>query len=383
MSTRRDGARLQGLPLLLHPGLEGKTMIGVVIVVYNSADVILDCVESLLRQAGHTFRIVLVDNASPDDSVARLEAWAAGALPYKPPGNSPLGSVSPVAKPVAIETREAGGTAPLAAPVTILRSQRNLGYAGAVNLGLAPLAANPGVELLWVLNPDCVVPAGTIEAYLAAQAASEPFAIMGGRMVYHDTPGHIHADGGRVNPFSGICVSVNRGAPVDTTPLPSPNEIDYIIGANMVVSRAFLAAVGPMREDYFLYYEEVDWALRRGDLPLALAEGAVVYHHGGTSIGTGRMGERPSAFSNYFQYRNLMRFMRRFHPWRLPIAFAVNLARITRNAFRDDAERSAGALRGLLGLAPPPAVASRVGAEAAPRAFGRLGEHAGSGFAKH
>ena len=85
----------------------------------------------------------------------------------------------------------------------------------------------------------------------------------------------------------------------------------------MVVSRDFLARVGPMREDYFLYYEEVDWALRRGDLPLAFAGDAIVYHHGGTSIGTGRLDERPSAFSNYFNYRNRMRFMRRFHPWRL------------------------------------------------------------------
>jgi GT2 family glycosyltransferase len=349
-------------------------MIGVVIVVYNSADVILDCVESLLRQTEHAFRIVLVDNASPDDSVARLEAWAAGALPYAPPGNSPLGPVAPVAKPVALETRDAGAAAPFAAPVTILRSPRNLGYAGAVNLGLAPLAADPGVELLWVLNPDCVVPAGTIEAYLAAQATAGPFAIMGGRIVYHDTPGHIHADGGRVRPFSGICESVNRGAPADATPLPRPGEIDYVIGANMVVSRAFLAAAGPMREDYFLYYEEVDWALRRGDLPLALAPRAVVYHHGGTSIGTGRIGERPSAFANYFNYRNRMRFMRRFHPWRLPVAFAINLAQIARNALRDDPERRAGALRGLLGLAPPAAVAARVGAEAAPLAFGRSPE---------
>jgi GT2 family glycosyltransferase len=328
-------------------------MIGVVIVVYNSTDVILDCVESLLRQAGHTFRIVLVDNASPDDSVARLEAWAAGALPYAPPANSPLGPVSPVVKPVDLETRDASTAGFLTAPVTILRSPRNLGYAGAVNLGLAPLVDDPGMELLWVLNPDCVVPAGTIEAYLAAQAAAGSFAIMGGRIIYHDTPGHIHADGGRVNPFSGICESVNRGAPVDATPLPSPDAIDYVIGANMVVSRPFLAAAGPMREDYFLYYEEVDWALRRGDLPLALAEGAVVYHHGGTSIGTGRIGERPSAFANYFNYRNRMRFMRRFYPWRLPAAFAINFARIARNAFRDDAERREGALGGAGGVSRP------------------------------
>ena len=49
----------------------------------------------------------------------------------------------------------------------------------------------------------------------------------------------------------------------------------------------------------------------------------LVFHHGGTAIGTGRPDERPSAFSNYFNYRNRMRFMRRFHPARLPLAYLI------------------------------------------------------------
>ena len=51
-------------------------MIGVVITVYNSADVIVDCVASLFGQAAPV-RLVLVDNASPDDSIDRVQAWAA------------------------------------------------------------------------------------------------------------------------------------------------------------------------------------------------------------------------------------------------------------------------------------------------------------------
>ena len=74
---RRDGA---SAPLEGAPGRgELARVIGVVITVYMSADVILDCVESLLGQ-DEPVRLVIVDNASPDDSIDRLKAWAA-ALP--------------------------------------------------------------------------------------------------------------------------------------------------------------------------------------------------------------------------------------------------------------------------------------------------------------
>ena len=113
----------------------------------------------------------------------------------------------------------------------------------------------------------------------------------------------------------------------------------------MVVSREFLARTGPMVDDYFLYYEEVDWACRRGELPLVLAPDAIVYHHGGTSIGTGQLNERPSGFANYFNYRNRMRFMRRFHPLRLPVAYALNLARIGKSLTIDGRDEIVGAFR--------------------------------------
>lgn len=329
-------------------------MIGVTITVYNSADVIGDCLASLLDQPVPV-RIVLVDNASPDDSIARVAALAAArGLPLRDVGAD-----------------EAAGLA--AAPLgvlTVVRAGANLGYAGAVNLGLAVLAAQPEIGLLWVLNPDCVVPPATPAALLRAQAAAGPFAIMGSRILYHGTD-LIHADGGRVSRWTGVCASINRKQPAGTA-TPDPATIDFVIGANMVVSRDFLDRVGLMHEDYFLYYEEVDWAIRRGALPLAYAPDAAVWHHGGTSIGTGRPDERPSAFSNYFNYRNRMRFMRRFHPWRLPVAYLANLARIGRSLLRDDAARTLAALRGLHGLPPPAAVAARVGPEAAPLAFGPM-----------
>ena len=101
-----------------------------------------------------------------------------------------------------------------------------------------------------------------------------------------------------------------------------------------------------------------------------MAPDAVVYHHGGTSIGTAQLDARPTGFANYFNYRNRMRFVRRFHPWRLPTTYLLSLARILKALPVDDRDRLVGALRGLHGMPPPRFVAERVGPEAAPLAFG-------------
>ncbi len=90
----------------------------------------------------------------------------------------------------------------------------------------------------------------------------------------------------------------------------------------MVASRLFIEQAGLMVEDYFLYYEEVDWAFRRGDLPLRLVPDAVVYHHGGTVIGSGSLSRRATPFANYFNYRNRARFARRHMPLALPLLLA-------------------------------------------------------------
>ena len=80
--------------------------------------------------------------------------------------------------------------------------------------------------------------------------------------------------------------NVNKGLLPEAVALPDPASLDFISGASMVASRAFIDQVGLMADDYFLYYEEIDWAARRGALPFRLCGDAIVYHHTGTSIGS-------------------------------------------------------------------------------------------------
>ena len=105
--------------------------------------------------------------------------------------------------------------------------------------------------------------------------------------------------------------------------------MNYVEGASMLVSRGFLKQIGLMCEDYFLYFEEVDWALRaRGHFCLGYAPDSVIYHKVGKSIGTSSNPAKKSLVCDYYNICNRIRFTRRFYPAALPTVYLVLLAEI-------------------------------------------------------
>jgi len=325
--------------------------LGVVLVTYNSADVILDCLETLLGAAladGTALRVVVVDNASTDITRAKLAAWVSGKVAYTPPHDLPF-AFRPRSSPVGAEA------------VTILKADINGGFAAGVNIGLAHLFADPAIARVWILNPDSVVPPGTPAAFATHDPG--PFSLMGGRVTYYNRPDIIQNDGGTLNRWTGVTGNLNLFKPIKVTPPPDAADLDFITGASMVASRAHYAKAGPMREDYFLYYEEVDWAMRRGDLPLALCPGARVYHHAGTAIGSPTYGRPASPFSLYFKHRARLMFVRRHLPGRWVTAWAYTLAKAAQFRLKGWRVEERALLAGARGAEPPADVRARLGAE--------------------
>lgn len=331
--------------------------IGVVIVTFNSADVIIPCLESLFASTGAALSVVVVDNNSDDGTADLIERWATVEGVSDLSAGFPF-AAAPAPKPVVLEAA-APGLAVATAPLTLIRSPVNGGFAHACNVALRPLLARPDIDAFWCLNPDCVVPPDAARRYLAA-ARERPYALLGSRTLYYERPDMIQSDGGRISPITAVCSSINTGRNPDTTPLPAEDALDYISGANMVASRAFIDQAGMMPENYFLYYEEVDWAQQRGDLPLRLIPGLSVYHIGGTSIGSGSHDRRASAFSEYFNARNRIRFARRHMPTRLPFVVARSLAKAAKLTATGDRAEGMAELRGALGLPPSARIAARI-----------------------
>ena len=163
--------------------------LGVVIVSFRSGDVIQACLESLLSSEDATLKIVIVDNASPDDTVQRLVAWASTTHELTIVEEGDVG-------------RDLKG-------LTLVKAQLNRGYAGGVNLGLAALKGQ--ADAIWVLNPDCVVARDTARLYVEAARAQPDFGLMSCRTLHHDRPDMIQSDGGRISRVTGVCSQVNSG----------------------------------------------------------------------------------------------------------------------------------------------------------------------------
>ncbi|KMK63849.1 glycosyltransferase family 2 protein [Puniceibacterium sp. IMCC21224] len=337
--------------------------LGVVIVTYNAANVILDCLESLFAARGTWLDIVVVDNESTDGTVETLRAWASGAQPYVVPRDMPF-PLAPVAKPVQLNE----GTQRVAGHrLTLIETDVNGGFAFGVNTGLAELAAREGIDRFWILNPDSAVPPETPHAF--ASFDTGPFSLLGGRVLYYDKPDMIQIDGGRINRRTGVTDNIALFQAHADTPPPDPAGIDFIMGASIVASRAFYDAAGPMPEDYFLYYEEVDWALRRGTLPLAYCPDGIIYHRAGTAIGSANLNRPAGPFSLYFKHRSRMRFMRRHFPVGLPTAFAYSLAKAAQLALKGYRREAWTLLLASLNRPPPAHVRGMLSESAARRAL--------------
>ena len=340
-------------------------VLGVVIVTFNSSDVILDCLESLLASRDVGLQIVVVDNASTDGTCDVLRAWASGRRPYAPAGDLPF-ALDPSPKPLSLygETTENGHA------IRLVETGINAGFAAGVNHGLRLLAENPCLDRFWVLNPDSAVPGGTAAAFACHGASPGGFGLMGGRVLYLETPDMIQIDGGTINRRTGVTGNLGLGASASETAHPAEAAIDFITGASVVVSRGFYEQAGPMPEDYFLYYEEVDWALRRGTLPLVHCPGAVVYHRAGTAIGSPTLGRPASPFSLYFKHRARLRFMRRHFPRNLVFAYAYSFAKAAQLLLKGYPLEARTILSASFDAKPSAEIRARLSPAAADLAFG-------------
>lgn len=317
--------------------------IGVVLVAFNSGPLLQDCVESLLASQGADLRILVVDNGSTDDTIAD---FLAAGLPVAR-HDSPPETIAP-------------------GRVALWSLADNHGFAGGVNHGLRAFMGMGDVDYMWILNPDAMVPLDTAAALETRAQELGRFGMIGGRVCYGEDTNVIQSDGGYYNRWTGICSLRNNRKPADQTALPREDEIDFVFGAHMFVSKDYVREVGYMPEEYFLYYEETDWCLQRGALTLHLAPEAVVYHVGGASIGSKTTTQAMSPLSSYFMARSRLRFMRKFHPAALPFSFLYTLAKAAQFVKQGNPAAARACARALLGMGPDAAMRAKIG----PRAIG-------------
>lgn len=294
--------------------------VAVVILNWNGWKDTIECLESVFQSTGVSFRVVVCDNGSQDKSLEKIKQWADGELPAQPPSVQ-LNSSIPRTKPVAYveyskEGAEAGGDRGENVPLVLIQTGANLGFAGGNNVGLRYCAAHGGFDYVWILNNDTVVEPDALWHLVMRMQADAGIGMCGSKLIFYHQPALVQAWGGAAfDARRGVVLPLGHFQPVqaacDRAAIES--QMAYVVGASMLVSDDFLKAVGLMPEDYFLYFEEIDWAYRARDrFRLGYSADSHVYHKEGGSIGSSSTGE-PSITSTRYLYRNRVLFNRKFN----------------------------------------------------------------------
>jgi GT2 family glycosyltransferase len=273
-----------------------------VVINWNGWPDTLSCLESLVKQEYPAQQIVVVDNASTDDSVERIR----GAFPE----------------------------------ILVLVAERNRGFAAGSNLGIR-YALKHGAEFVWLLNNDTVCPPDTVRKLVGA-AADAQVGVVGTVLRYYAEPARIQAwGGGSATRSMGFVRHFESPAEL--------RENSFVTFASVLLRREMLERIGLLDEGYFMYFEDSDlcFRARAAGWRLAVAPDTAVLHKEGASNGSSPACTGKSAKLDRIVTASGLRFLERYGQPRWIAKPLFVLSRVAKRALKGNFEGVRAVLRGV------------------------------------
>ncbi|WP_443939083.1 glycosyltransferase family 2 protein [Pedobacter sp. MW01-1-1] len=188
--------------------------------------------------------------------------------------------------------------------INYIRSEKNLGFAGGNNIGIKAAKG----EYLLFLNNDTEITENLFDTLVEEMENNPAIGIISPLICYFDQPDIIQYAG--FTPMNYLTAR-NEGIGSFEKNIGQFNtdsrETAYCHGAAMMCRKSDLQTVGLMPEQYFLYYEELDWCekFKRAGKKVWFSGKTLVYHKESISVG------KESSIKTYFFARNRLLFIRR------------------------------------------------------------------------
>ena len=194
-----------------------------------------------------------------------------------------------------------------APPATkIIALPENIGFAGAVNLGVAQ-AVDAGADWILLLNNDAKVERSCLGRLLEEAARYPRVAAAGPAISFADRPDRLWFGGGEVSDW--FAFSRHRGLMALSSDPPRSSDTGFITGCCMLVSAAAWRDLGPFRADFFAYYEDAEWCQRvRARGWRCRYVGEVLCTHAVSASSPERGSLSLSEMTAYYKARNPLRF---------------------------------------------------------------------------
>lgn len=188
--------------------------------------------------------------------------------------------------------------------LTLVKSKTNLGFTGGNNLAVKYAKG----EYIFCVNNDTIIPRTLIEDLLKPFSEHSNIGIVSPQIIYFHAPTIIQYAGYTViNNITGRNIAIGKHQDRTIAKFNKQYETAYAHGCAMMIPYKVIADVGFLAEDFFIYYEELDFSQRVKDA------GYKIWYNGATnilhkeSVTTGKN----STFKEYYHTRNRLLFMRR------------------------------------------------------------------------
>jgi GT2 family glycosyltransferase len=217
-------------------------LVGCVIINWNGWRDTVACLDALRSIEYSRVFVVVVDNGSSDDSVARIRA----------------------AHPA----------------IRVLETCKNLGFSGGNNAGIREVMRHK-VDYVWLLNNDTQPAPGVLGELVRTAEADGGLAAVGSVLHYASSPEKIQT-------WGGGWINLWNGYTSHATARPKPGRsLDFLTAASMLVRRKALEDVGLMDDRFFLYWEDAElcFRFRKNGWGLGVAPNAIVLHKLNASTG--------------------------------------------------------------------------------------------------
>jgi GT2 family glycosyltransferase len=261
--------------------------LAIIITAWNQLEKTLACLESVVAQTYPHFQLILVDNGSTADFGAKIAA----CFPA----------------------------------VTLIRNKTNLGFAGGYNMGLRAALSGES-EFFFLLNNDTLLAPDCLEHLVTCLQTRSDVGAVTAKLYYAHTyereTQRIWSVGNRLHPL--WLERTNGGDDqLDDGRWESVLEIDFVPFCGVLLRREVIEQVGLLDEQFFLYYEDMDYCLRlrRAGFQLLLCPAAKIWHDVSTSSGG-----RDSPLKRYWLAQSSGRYFRKHgRGWRMLLILPFRL----------------------------------------------------------
>lgn len=184
-----------------------------------------------------------------------------------------------------------GSTPPLSAVVAehfpsvkVLRLESNLGFAGGYNAGLRH-ALQGEANLFLLLNNDTIVAPNALSHLVTEAVSAADIGLVTAKIYYASDPQRIWTVGNNLNVFLDITDGGDKQ--LDTGQWNDLRDIDFAPFCGIIIKREVLEQVGFIDEDFFLYYEDMDFCrrARQAGYRIRLQPAAHIWHDVSASSG--------------------------------------------------------------------------------------------------